>query len=110
MMYFRRLHDTVALIICSLVPRATKTLYGKLESENLSEQDKPENISHGPPKIPLDLSYPECTAREECPVRLFFPAVSPVAAPFILFRLKRSGFSGCRVMVTDGGLLVTSSR
>lgn len=36
--------------------------------------------------------------------------VLPLAAPFILFRLKRTGFSGCRVIVKDGGLLVTASR
>jgi len=43
-------------------------------------------------------------------LKIFFPGVFPLAAPFLLYRLKRTGFSGCRVTVTDGGLLVTASR
>jgi hypothetical protein len=48
-----------------------------------------------------------------CPdglLKIFFPGVFPLAAPFLLYRLKRTGFSGCRVTVTDGGLLVTARR
>ncbi|MEA5113210.1 MAG: hypothetical protein VB050_04215 [Geobacteraceae bacterium] len=42
--------------------------------------------------------------------RVFLPEVSPLAAPFILFRLKRGGYSACRVTVIDRGLLVSASR
>lgn len=43
-------------------------------------------------------------------VRLFFPDTLPLAAPFILFRMKRTGFSNCRVTVTKGGLQLTAIR
>jgi len=41
---------------------------------------------------------------------VFLPSVYPFAAPFILSRLKRSGYSACRVTVVDGGLRVSASR
>jgi len=43
-------------------------------------------------------------------LRLFFPDCLPLAAPFILFRLKRQGFSGCYVRATDRGLYVAARR
>ncbi len=41
---------------------------------------------------------------------LFLPDTSPLAAPFILFRLKRNGYSACRVTVAHSGLLVSAAR
>jgi len=41
---------------------------------------------------------------------LFFPGCLAVAAPFLLFRLKRTGFSACRAMMTGEGLLLTATR
>jgi hypothetical protein len=41
---------------------------------------------------------------------LFFPGCPAVAAPFLLFRLKRSGFSSCRAMRGAGGLLLAARR
>jgi hypothetical protein len=41
---------------------------------------------------------------------LFFPGCLVVAAPFLLFRLKRTGFSNCRALATKEGLLLTASR
>lgn len=39
----------------------------------------------------------------------FADALFP-AAPFILYRLKSAGFSGCRAIVTDSGILLTALR
>lgn len=39
----------------------------------------------------------------------FDDALSP-AAPFLLFRLKSYGFSGCRAVVTSHGILLTALR
>lgn len=47
---------------------------------------------------------------QEGELRLFFPAVLSLAAPFILFRLKREGYSNCRVEATRGGLVLTGRR
>jgi hypothetical protein len=41
---------------------------------------------------------------------LFFPGCLAVAAPFLLFRLKRAGFSACRAEMTGEGLLLTATR
>lgn len=41
---------------------------------------------------------------------LFFAGCRPLAAPFILFRLKREGFSRCSVETKNGGLLVRGRR
>jgi len=43
-------------------------------------------------------------------LRLFFPDCLAVAAPLVLFRLKREGFSRCSVKVSDQGLLVRGRR
>lgn len=43
-------------------------------------------------------------------LRLFFPDCLPLAAPFILFRLKRQGFSGCYVRSAERGLYVAARR
>lgn len=36
--------------------------------------------------------------------------VHPLAAPFILWHLKRNGFSHCRVVAQDGGVTVYADR
>jgi hypothetical protein len=110
MKYFRRLHDTATLIICSLVPEAAKTLCGGIKGVILSEHEKPEINSQESIKIPSYLSDLGYAANQGGTKSLFYPHGMPAAAPFILFRLKRCGFSGCRVTVTKGGLLVTASR
>jgi len=43
-------------------------------------------------------------------LRLFFPDCLAAAAPFILFRLKREGFSRCRAHASERGLLVEARR
>jgi len=37
---------------------------------------------------------------------LILPGVHPLLAPLIMFRLKRRGFSNCRVEVSRNGLIV----
>ncbi len=43
-------------------------------------------------------------------LRLFFAEVRAIAAPCLLFRLKREGFSRCSVTVKKRGLLVEARR
>jgi len=38
------------------------------------------------------------------------PGVHPLLAPLIMFRLKRRGYSNCRVEVTGSGLVVHAVR
>jgi len=41
---------------------------------------------------------------------LILPGVHPLVAPLVMFRLKRRGFSNCRVEVSGGGLVVYADR
>lgn len=41
---------------------------------------------------------------------LILPGVHPLLAPLIMFRLKRRGYSNCRVDVAGGGLVVYADR
>ncbi|MFA7403339.1 MAG: hypothetical protein WC007_05060 [Pelobacteraceae bacterium] len=41
---------------------------------------------------------------------LILPGVHPLIAPLIMFRLKRRGFSNCRVDVSGSGLVVYANR
>ena len=41
---------------------------------------------------------------------LILAGVHPLAAPLIMFRLKRRGFSNCRVEVSGSGLVVYADR
>jgi hypothetical protein len=41
---------------------------------------------------------------------LILPGVHPLVAPLIMFRLKRRGYSNCRVDVTGSGLVVYAVR
>lgn len=43
-------------------------------------------------------------------IGFFFPDTPPFAAPFLLFRLKRLGYSDCRVISQDGGLHLFARR
>lgn len=43
-------------------------------------------------------------------LRLFVPQCRPIAAPVVLFRLKRQGFSRCSVEESGGGLLIRAQR
>lgn len=41
---------------------------------------------------------------------ILFPGCLVVAAPFLLYRLKRAGFSACRAVASAEGVLLTASR
>jgi len=48
--------------------------------------------------------------RPDSTLELYFDGVHSSAAPFLLYRLKSAGFSGCRVVVTPHGILLTAKR
>ena len=43
-------------------------------------------------------------------LRLLFPGCLALAAPLLLFRLKREGFSDCRALMTREGVLLSALR
>jgi len=49
-------------------------------------------------------------ADQQGEITLFFPGCFAFAAPSLLFRLKRSGFSNCRISMMGEGLLLSATR
>ncbi|MBT1074279.1 hypothetical protein [Geobacter grbiciae] len=56
------------------------------------------------------LADPGQAVNAEGDLSLFFPGCPALAAPFLLFRLKRLGFSRCRVRLLPEGLALTARR
>jgi len=48
--------------------------------------------------------------RPDNKLELLFESVLPPAAPFLLYRLKSSGFSSCRAIASAEGILLTAMR
>lgn len=63
-----------------------------------------------PADIPLILADPGRAVTGGGDIALFFPDCPALAAPFLLFRLKRLGFSRCRVRVVPTGLTLAARR
>lgn len=100
-----------ALLVFRLIFRPTcSSRYAHEESHNNLSLEEHGYIEIQLKKIPLFLKDPAYTTDPNGTMGFFIPLVFPLAAPFILFRLKRTGFSGCRVIVKDRGLLVIASR
>ncbi len=63
-----------------------------------------------PADIPLILADPGQAVTSGGELSLFFPGCPALAAPFLLFRLKRLGFSRCRARVLPDGLALIAKR
>jgi len=104
------LRQTCRLILVSLFPVRP----GRLVTNNIVINTRDHYIIFhtiiAAKKIPPHVHDPDYTGDPVDTVRLFFPGAHPLAAPFMLFRLKRTGFSSCRIIVKDGGLLLTATR
>lgn len=67
-------------------------------------------LTVSPEEIPLYLADLGRAVGKGGRLALFFPGCRAPAAPFILFRLKREGFSDCRAIATPDGLLAEARR
>lgn len=66
---------------------------------------------HVPPKkVRLYLADLDSAVNRQYECALFFPDCLAPAAPFLLFRLKRQGFSNCCISMTTGGLALYARR
>jgi hypothetical protein len=73
--------------------------------------DIPSGYTHVPPeKVLLYLADLNSAVNHHNVCALFFSDCLAPAAPFLLFRLKRQGFSNCRISVTTGGLALYAQR
>lgn len=102
--------ETCRLILISLFPEiAKRTVIINLNNDSCKHY-KNFYIVATEKKIPPNLHNPDVAGFPSDTVRLFFPDTHTLAAPFLLFRMKRRGFSSSRVTVQNGGLLLTATR
>ena len=102
----RRFFITVLVIVSSIRPSVRKTQY----VQSADGQAPPGYTPVSWRAIP---SYPvllEGAVGSGGRGALFFSDCAAMAAPFVLFRLKRGGYSGCRATATREGLLVDALR
>lgn len=94
----RRIACTLQLMLFALLPRARGA--GAPPEGGEARLCAPGQIRGGLERF-LD---------KEGELRLFFPDCQALAAPFILFRMKREGFSRCSVLASKDGLQVRGRR
>lgn len=110
MTHFEGLRIFAAIVANSLVSR-TKTGGALPQGAARSSSSVPPGfIPVSPDAISLCLADPGKAADERGEIRLFFTGAPALAAPFLLFRLKRLGFSGCRAEARKGGVALTARR
>jgi len=97
------LRTTVLLIKCCLFP--VKRAY---ISFSPPENGSRTNISSE--AYSSALAETDRLLRPDGTLELYFDGPLSPAAPFLLYRLKSAGFSGCRALVTSQGILLTARR
>jgi hypothetical protein len=102
----RRLSTTLLVIVNSLCPAVRRAP----RAGSASGQAPPGYTQVPPEAIPLYLAGLNSAVGSDGKLALFFPGCAALAAPFLLFRLKREGYSGCRAIATKDGLLVDATR
>jgi hypothetical protein len=103
----RRFYLSLLVIAYSLIP-PNREHGGKTALEKTLSQ--PLNIASTKELIRFYLGdLGRCVDRQG-ELKLLIPGCLALAAPFLLFRLKRSGFSNCRVLMTGKGLLLCARR
>ncbi|MBT0652093.1 hypothetical protein [Geomobilimonas luticola] len=107
MSFFARLHFSLLIIRHALVP-------GQFLSEPPSPGQTGNPFPSPRPVSAVELSWllanPSDALNDAGKLSLLFPGALPLAAPFLLFRLKRLGFSACRVTADGNGLTLTAMR
>jgi hypothetical protein len=96
-----RLLPTLQLMLNALLPPLQRASGETLrKSGQGAPHCSPQEFRHG--------VAPFLDSRGE--LQIFFPDCTALAAPFVLFRLKRQGFSRCTVQVSEEGLYVKGLR
>ena len=110
MSFTNRLSKSMQLILSALFPER----YGSNNRKDRPATLKPScpgcYITVSPDEIHSFFSDPGEAYDSHKAINIFIPDVLPLTAPFLLFYLKRNGFSGCRAEVANGGLIVHAAR
>lgn len=103
MEYGNKLRVTFQLIKGSLFPL-------KRAPFPFSPQNNGESTAVAPEDFAAVLAEPDRLLRPNGTLELHFNGALSPAAPFLLFRLKRTGFSNCRAVITPQGIVLTARR
>lgn len=101
-----KLHATCALAYYSLFP---PTAAAAPSAAVTSANNTPPYIIN-PSEIAATIASLDRFCDSDGAIALIFRDALMLAAPFLLFRLKRTAYSLCRVTATDHGLLLTARR
>jgi hypothetical protein len=105
-----RLSKSMQLILSALFPSRT----GGKDQKNRPATLIPHSPGFYVTVLPEDLhsffSDPGDAYDSHKTLTIFIPDVLSLTATFLLFYLKRNGFSGCRAEVANGGLIVHAAR
>jgi hypothetical protein len=100
------LHATFALAFYSLFPPTAATVPLKA----LKTADTPPSYIINTTEIAATIATLDTFCDNDGALGLIFTDALAIAAPFLLFRLKRTGYSACRVTATECGLRLTARR
>jgi hypothetical protein len=105
----RKLHVTALIMLYALFPPRNNN--GGLSETAVDDSPSPPGCMSVPAgHIPYYLADLNRTVNPRGEIHLFFPGCLPLAAPCLLFRLKREGYSRCRAIVSEGGLQLHAAR
>jgi hypothetical protein len=102
--------ETCRLILISLFPESTHRIVKNISNNDTRLNYKTYYAAITEKKVPPYHHDPDFPGFPIETVRLFFPNTNALAAPLLLFRMKRRGFSASKVTVQNGGLLLTATR
>ena len=101
---------TLIVMVHALVP-------GRKHDDDSARTERPLQVdtisgyrSVKPEDISLCLANLDSALNLNLQLSLFFPGCLAPAAPLLLFRLKRRGFSACRILVQPGGVFLNARR
>jgi len=98
-----RLSATVLLIKGALFPVKRRDISCSSPENGNTAHISPEEFS----SVCADINS---LLRPDGTLELHFVGALSLAAPFLLYRLKSDGFSGCKAVVTPTGILLTAMR
>ncbi len=101
--YGNKLRATVVLMMGALFPRTRNGFRTAPEGTGGQASIDPDDFAAA-------LAEPGSLLRPDGTLELHFNGALPIAAPLLLFRLKRTGFSDCRATITPDGILLTARR
>jgi hypothetical protein len=103
MVNINNLRATLLLIKSSLFP-------AKRGDISLGPPENGSRTNIAPEAFSAALAEIQSLLRPDGSLELYFAGALSPAAPFLLYRLKSAGFSGCRAVATAQGILLTGMR